>query len=74
MRVETSDAIYEDSFNQLTPKVSGEKVVYECGCGEKYCYNMEIFSRPGTTAYQYNFTCGCGNRIRVYVKEHYKEL
>ena len=73
MRIETNTAIYEDKYSQLVPRVINDKVTYECGCGEKYCYDMEIFSMPGTSSYQYNYTCGCGNRIKVYIKGQSEE-
>jgi hypothetical protein len=76
MRIETVNAIYEDTFDSLVakPGAATGKPVYECSCGEKYIYNMEIFSKKDSPSYQYNFTCCCGNKIKVFVKDiHFKE-
>lgn len=76
MRIETANAIYEDTFDSLVAKpgaVTGS-LVYECSCGEKYIHNIKIFSEKDSPSYQYNFTCCCCNKIKVFVRDiHFKE-
>lgn len=77
MRIETDNAIYEDTFNSLIPVLGAatrKNYVYECSCGEKAIHNLQLFSKKDSPAYQYNYICGCGNQIKVFVKDvHYKE-
>lgn len=76
MRIETDNAIYEDTFDSLVAKpgvVSG-RPVYECSCGEVGLHDMQLFPIKNSPSYQYNFTCGCGNRIKIFIKDvHFKE-
>jgi hypothetical protein len=76
MRVETINAIYEDTFNNLVvkPGVVSRRLVYECSCGEAGLHNMQLFSIKNSPSYQYSYICGCGNKIKVFVKDvHFKE-
>lgn len=77
MKIETENAIYEDTFNSLVAvfgAVSGAKSVYECSCGEKSIHHMELFSTKDKSSYQYNYICGCGNKIKVYVKDIHAKI
>jgi hypothetical protein len=72
MRIETPNAIYEDTLNKLVPRVSSKntKVTYECSCGEVAIHDMCIVADPNTLLYYYSFTCGCGNKLKVTIKDY----
>jgi hypothetical protein len=66
MRIETDNIITEDSLDKL---VLNRKGTYECACGEPRIHGMHFHTRPGSRSYQYSFTCDCGNKIKVLVKD-----
>lgn len=66
MRIETKNAIYEDTDNKLIP-LYGK--AYGCECGEPTISNMKMNYKVKLPSYEYSFTCCCGNKIKVFVKD-----
>jgi hypothetical protein len=67
MKVETDIEICEDTLDKL---VLNKRGIYECACGEQIIHGMRMYSNlENPNSYKYTFTCDCGNRITVLVKD-----
>lgn len=71
MRVEIDNAIYEDTLNNLIlteGHVTHTKCIYECACGEHNISKVKLNYDVKLPSYEYTYNCGCGNSIKVFVK------
>jgi hypothetical protein len=67
MRIETVNAIYEDTEDKLKT-IDGR--IYRCSCGEEHIHHVsDIMQVHGTDGYTYSYVCCCGNKINILVKD-----
>lgn len=78
MWIETNNTIYEDTLDKLVlvkeTGVHGDPV-YRCKCGERKTYNLNVYSNiEKPTSRQYVYTCGCGNLIKILIKDIHQKV